>query len=285
MIECEKCIYYNYEQDMKLFGHPCNLYGQLKDNCKNYQEEKNSLIYCHINKINNKKYIGQCQGQPERRWRSDGSGYKPKNEELPTIFWKAILKYGWNNFEHIILETNLTLKEANEREQYWIAYYHTWIDDPQCWGYNMQSGGKNTLMSEEAKKKLRQAKLGTKASEETKQKLSEMRKGENNPFYGKHHSEEVKKKIGEKSKERWADEDYRNHQIEIRKGKKASEEAKKHMSEASTQKKKVRCIETNQIFDSIKQASEWCNIHSMGISAVCNHRGQKTAGGYHWEFV
>lgn len=249
------------------------------------ENEKLSIIYCHINKTNNKKYIGQCQGAPERRWRSDGSGYKPKNNELPTVFWKAIQKYGWDNFEHKILETNLTLEEANEKEQYWIAYYHTWIEDPQCWGYNMQSGGKNFAMSEKAKEKIRQSKLGTHASEKTKQKLSEMKKGENNPFYGKHHSEEAKKKIGEKSKERWADEDYRNYQIEIRKGKKASEEAKKHMSEASTQKKKVRCIETNQIFDSIKQAGEWCDIHPMGISAVCNHRGQKTAGGYHWEFV
>ena len=36
-----------------------------------------------------------------------------------------------------------------------------------------------------------------KHSEETKRKMSENRKGENNPFYGKHHSEETKKKIVE----------------------------------------------------------------------------------------
>ena len=38
MIDCIKCIYYNYEQDAKLYGHPCNLYGQLKNECENYKE-------------------------------------------------------------------------------------------------------------------------------------------------------------------------------------------------------------------------------------------------------
>lgn len=38
MIDCSKCIYYNYEQDTKLCGHPCNLNGQLEDTCNNYKE-------------------------------------------------------------------------------------------------------------------------------------------------------------------------------------------------------------------------------------------------------
>ena len=45
---------------------------------------------------------------------------------------------------------------------------------------------------------------GKKASEETKQKLSKMRKnkntGEENPFFGKHHTEETKEKLREKIK-------------------------------------------------------------------------------------
>lgn len=45
---------------------------------------------------------------------------------------------------------------------------------------------------------------GKKASEETKKKLSEIRKnkntGEENPFFGKHHTEETKQKIREKNK-------------------------------------------------------------------------------------
>lgn len=46
------------------------------------------------------------------------------------------------NFSHEIIEDNiLTLGEANKREQYWISFYHTWINDPQCRGYNLTIGG------------------------------------------------------------------------------------------------------------------------------------------------
>lgn len=65
-------------------------------------------IYMHTNKINNKKYIGQIKQNPERRWREGGKGYvdSPK-------FWNAIQKYGWDNFEHEIIEViNGTSSEA-----------------------------------------------------------------------------------------------------------------------------------------------------------------------------
>lgn len=50
------------------------------------------------------------------------------------------------------------------------------------------------------------------------------------------------------------------------------------------QKKKVRCIETGIIYNSITNASKDTNIPTVNISAVCNGR-RKTTGGYHWEFV
>ena len=59
-------------------------------------------------------------------------------------------------------------------------------------------------MSDETKKKMSEAKKGNKLSEEHKKKISEGNKGkhdgENNSFYGKHHTEEAKKRISEKSK-------------------------------------------------------------------------------------
>ena len=48
MINCAKCVYYNYEQDAKLFGHPCNLHGQLKDSCDNYKEIIPIISFCPI---------------------------------------------------------------------------------------------------------------------------------------------------------------------------------------------------------------------------------------------
>ncbi len=89
-------------------------------------------IYKHTNKINGKCYIGQtCRKNLNERW-NNGKGYNG------TVFAKAIEKYGWDNFEHEIIEDNiLTQEEANEREQYWIEYYGSYGEN----GYNMTRGG------------------------------------------------------------------------------------------------------------------------------------------------
>ena len=47
--------------------------------------------------------------------------------------------------------------------------------------------------------------------------------------------------------------------------------------------KKVKCLETGEMFDSLKSASSAVNVSYVGISSVCNGR-QQTAGGYHWEY-
>lgn len=48
--------------------------------------------------------------------------------------------------------------------------------------------------------------------------------------------------------------------------------------------KPVRCVETNQIFDSAKEAARQLNLCSSGVSAVC--RGEyKTFHGYHFEYI
>lgn len=94
-------------------------------------------VYCHINKINNKRYYGITMQDINRRW-SNGRTYKPKNENHNSRFYNAILKYGWDNFEHIILCDNLNKKEAEDLEIKFIKEYDT--TNPEK-GYNIQSGG------------------------------------------------------------------------------------------------------------------------------------------------
>ena len=50
--------------------------------------------------------------------------------------------------------------------------------------------------------------------------------------------------------------------------------------------KKVRCIETNEIFSSIREASRKTGANRNCIAWCCNKTPRhKTTSGYHWEFV
>ena len=111
-----------------------------------------------------KSYIGQTSEEnPNRRW-ANGSGYFAlRKNKQHTLFWFAVQKYGWDNFKHEVIESDIkTLDKANDREKYWIAYYHTFVEDPECWGYNMTAGGSG---------------VAHKCSEATKQKISNTMKG------------------------------------------------------------------------------------------------------------
>lgn len=98
------------------------------------------LIYKHTSP-SKKVYIGQTRRKTTERWR-EGKGYTYNKN---TRFAKAIEKYGWDQFEHAIIEDNIVSQEkCNERERYWIAYYNSY----DCrFGYNMTIGG-DTISSE-----------------------------------------------------------------------------------------------------------------------------------------
>ena len=69
---------------------------------------------------------------------------------------------------------------------------------------NIKRKEEGWIFPDGARQKIRESRLGKKATEETKLKLSESRKGKR-PNLGKKHSEETKQRIGQKSKERTRD--------------------------------------------------------------------------------
>lgn len=109
---------------------------------------QNWIIYKHTNKINGKVYIGQTCQDLNKRWNC-GKGYSEQ------AFGKAITKYGWDNFTHEILESNLSFEQANEKEIYYIELYNATNSKK---GYNKMVGGQQSL-GDFSKKKIYQMDL------------------------------------------------------------------------------------------------------------------------------
>jgi len=93
------------------------------------------IIYQIKNKINNKIYIGQSIKETiEERYRNFKKIDKKSNRPID----RAIIKYGWDNFEFSYLEKNVPENSLNEKEQFYIKLYKSTIDDGN---YNLTSGG------------------------------------------------------------------------------------------------------------------------------------------------
>ena len=67
---------------------------------------KTYIVYKHQSRITGKVYIGITCQNPIKRW---GAG---NNYRGCLHFYAAILKYGWDSFDHIILYDSLSKDEA-----------------------------------------------------------------------------------------------------------------------------------------------------------------------------
>lgn len=96
------------------------------------------LIYKITNKINNKCYIGQTIKDAETRWKEHQQHAFGKHiNDQNKVLYKAIRKYGLENFTFEVLQDNITsFKELDEAEIYWINYYNSFLK-----GYNQTFGG------------------------------------------------------------------------------------------------------------------------------------------------
>ena len=91
-------------------------------------------VYVHTNKTNGKVYIGKTinGSNPNKRWK-DGAGYRTQK-----YFYRAIIKYTWDGFNHEVVASNLTQEEAVNFEKLLIKLYNA--NNPQ-YGYNCTNGG------------------------------------------------------------------------------------------------------------------------------------------------
>lgn len=216
------------------------------------------LIYKITNRVNGKVYIGQTTKSLQCRWRHH------RNSKSRCVFHNAIRKYGAENFTVEQIDVAADCDELNKKEKYWISHYNSMIPN----GYNSTNGGDSFMAADDIKRKLSEQRTG-----ENNPMYGRDFSGENNPFYGKTHSKEARKKISEVAKKRVGDKNsfYGHKQTETQK--------------AATWKK-VECVETGEVFDSIKIACEKYNLDQSTLGKVCKGLyGYKTCKGKHWRFV
>ena len=90
-------------------------------------EYKIYLLRC---RITGKSYVGVTSMSLEERWHN-GQGYKNQ-----PVIYDDICEYGWNNFEHILIDTAFTYKESREKERFYIKTMNGLFPN----GYNIISG-------------------------------------------------------------------------------------------------------------------------------------------------
>lgn len=252
-------------------------------NIKDTQDKKFAL-YCHQNLINSKRYIGITCQLLNSRWRN-GKGYRNSPH-----FNSAIQKYGWENFSHEVLFTDLSKEEAEAKEVELINKYHT---RDNRYGYNIAAGGSvmcgednpwyGQKHSEESKRKMSEKRKGIPKSEEFKQMLSQKLKG-------RKFSEETRQKM----RENHADFKGKNHprygisppkehmerMCKLSKTPEAIAKMKAHKVWYSGAKnpnaKTVMCLETGKIYGTMKEAAEDTGCNASKISAVCHGKRKHT---------
>lgn len=121
----------------------------------------------------NMHYIGITKQKVRRRIRQHRRGKRQ-------LIDREIQKLGWEgNFDWWLVEEHIPADQISEREQYWVATFDSVYPN----GYNKTCGGISKLtVSDDTREILRQNALARDLS------------GENNPFFGKHHTEESKEK-------------------------------------------------------------------------------------------
>lgn len=91
-----------------------------------------ALIYKIENIINHKIYIGKTIRSFKERKAEHCRSYKTKD----SLLYRAMRKYGLENFQFEVIEDNISDKEISNKEKEYIKKYNSYYE-----GYNMTFGG------------------------------------------------------------------------------------------------------------------------------------------------
>lgn len=224
-------------------------------------------IYKHTTP-NDKVYIGITTKKNLKERFRNGNGYRKNN-----YFYKAIIKYGWENIKHEVLYEDLTDEEAKLKEIELIAYYKS---ANRKHGYNLSTGGEGAT--------------GYKHTQEQIEKQKQNRKG----FKYTDKQKEARAKL---SKEIWLRDGYKEKMSEIHKksyenGRIPNNKGKHPSKETINKIKKTRkvkyiyCIETNKTYRGTRLCAEELNIDRRSLmKCLKGLKPRNMVKGYHFKYV
>lgn len=247
-----------------------------------------------------KVYIGITKRNPQKRW-NGGRGYVDNR-----YFFRAITRYGWENFTHEIIEKKLTRQEAEERERYYIKLYNS--TDPD-FGYNIEAGGLygSARFTDPLRKTF--SDRGKRVTTERPELLEIMQNAQREYFADeknhKKHSDtlkqyykahpEARERISESNKARWSEE-FRKRFGETQRAVQGTPEARKRARDSHNS----QMIPVEQLsldgevvarYECIGDAVRGTGICRQNIMSVLKHKKTKagnerqTAGGYKWRYL
>lgn len=99
-------------------------------------------IYLATNTINGKSYVGFDSKWPKRKYEHRYHSTTSSNQ----VFYNAIRKYGWDNFEwNILYQSHDGLHTLSVMENYFIIEHNSYVHFNNSNGYNMTLGGEGTV--------------------------------------------------------------------------------------------------------------------------------------------
>jgi group I intron endonuclease len=220
-------------------------------------QERVYCVYMHTSP-SGKSYVGQTNDYNRR------SRHHNTKNGCPA-FKAAIDKYGWDKFTHVVMADTLTLAEANFLEKHFIFSLNTLSPA----GYNLKTGGLNSLHTEATKQKISDSNQGKYFSEEHKQNMRDNHadvSGEKNPCFGRVLSEDHLKKLRDANVGRAQTEEHKQKLSASRKGKKRSEETKQKMRDANAGKSLSEA--TKQKISDSKKGKPLTTEHKQKLSAI-----------------
>ena len=192
-----------------------------------------------------KHYIGKTSNEAGRKLAHKYGYSSYPDREL----YQDMNKFGYEAFTYTTLVTGVPDWASDSFEKYWINYYDSYNQ-----GYNQTLGGIGSK--------------GYKHSDASKDKIAKAFKA-----------------YRESPNCAFNTQEYKDNMSVLMKQRVLSDEHKYKLKLANRNRYiSIKCIETGEVFVSMKEASLKYKVSSSSLGSAC--RGKlKKVGGFHWEFI